>query len=216
MTDMQGMLFPPLDDEESSVENGPTNGSSSRAAAPAAVLPQAIKDRFSKVRSLLREKASADNETQAVELKRKQEEAALEAARAVQEEVQRLQNGIAELEAMVAVQQRQEQLQLQQQRQLIMGGGDDDIDDDEDDDGTDSDDEDDDGQGGIPGNNNHNIINGIVVFPALPSLVVNAVEPDVEGTDADNSRSSLNWFVDICSSRFQYTTASCSCIYIYL
>jgi hypothetical protein len=120
MTDMRGMLFPPLDDEASS------SGSQ---------LPQDIQDRFSRIRSLLRERAlPCNNEDEAAEFKRKQEAAALEAARAVQEEVTRLQNGIAELEAMCAS-------QLQSQGDGADGDGDDE---------SYVSDEDDDGFGGMP------------------------------------------------------------------
>lgn len=157
MTDMQGMLFPPLDDEGSSDNQGPGRDE---------VLPQEIKDRFSKVRSLLREQTSSQDDDGAAELKRKQEAAALEAARAVQEEVARLQNGIAELEALYAIQQRQPM------HQLVRNEGEDEE--------SDSDDNEEDEQEGVPVNNNFN--NNGIVFPALPSMV-NAVEPD---SDADS------------------------------
>ncbi|CAB9517783.1 expressed unknown protein [Seminavis robusta] len=117
---VQGMLFPPLveGDEQQT-------------------LPKDIKDRFSKVRSLLREKASSEDEAESSELKRKQEAAALEAARAVQEEMARLQNGIAELEALCALQQQQQQ-RLQQQpipEQQSHGDEEESYDSDEEDDG---------------------------------------------------------------------------------
>ena len=150
------------------------------------VLPQELRDRFSKVRSLLREKTSTEDT--AADLKRKQEQAALDAARSVQDEVSRLQNGIAELEDMYARQQQQ-----RQQQQVIHGdvnvvGGiyEDDMESDV------EDDEEDDGQGApppaplLPGDNQNN---AVVVFPELPSLV-NAIEPDLDAETADSRGSS--------------------------
>lgn len=156
------MLFPPLDDDVSHEDS----------TAQDRVLPSGIRDRFSKVRSLLREKATTEDDAAAGELKRKQEAAALEAARAAQEEVARLQNGIAELEAMYAMQQRQRQLELINDEE----GGDEEseIEDYE---------EDEQVGVGVPANNNvinRNIRNGIG-FPAQPSRI-NAVEPE---SDAD-------------------------------
>ena len=175
---MQGMLFPPLEDESISRD---VNGSGDEEGTDEnnsniQVLPQLLRDRFSKVRSLLREKASKEDTDSTAQLKRKQEQAALETARAVQDEVSRLQNGIAELEAMYA-QQRQQQLLVHDD-----GEGEEDIDESD----VDIDDEEDDGQGGPPGENHHN--NAGIVFPALPSLV-NAVEPDLDA-DADSNQGS--------------------------
>ena len=135
MTDMPGMLFPPLDDESDTSQNQ---------------LPHDIQDRFSKVRSLLREKALTGNADveEAEELKRKQHAAALEAAHAVQLEVTRLQDGIAELEAMYA---------LACQRQ---SPGDDDEE-------SYLSDEDDDGFGGLP-----EVVGDLPVEPSMVRAVV--------------------------------------------
>lgn len=156
------MLFPPLDDEPSSHDGSGSNCGNQ-------VLPQNLRDRFSHVRSLLREKARTEDSSSATVLKRKQEQAALETAKAVQDEMARLQNGIAELEAMYTQQQQERQQELLPQ-QLMQGG-----------DGIDSDvedagDEEDDGEGGGIWDN-HN--NAAIAFQALPSLV-NAVEPDLD------------------------------------
>ena len=161
------MLFPPLDGEVPKDHQGTGEDQ---------VLPQEIKDRFSKVRSLLREKATSNDDDAAAALKRKQEAAALEAARAVEEEMARLQNGIAELEAMYAMQQQQQidQLLLPNER---------------DSEDSESEDDDDDEQEGMPENNNFN--NHGVVFPALPSMVY-AIEPDTDQdtTSRNNEHSS--------------------------
>lgn len=177
---MQGMLFPPLEDEVASSDlNGVHDGSRSSQ-----VLPLELRDRFSKVRSLLRENAST--EESAADLKRKQEETALDTARAVQEEVSRLQNGIAELEAMYAQQQQEERQQRRQQAVLenvhVVGENEGYMDSDLEE----GDDEEDDGQGGPPPpllapGNYQNI--------DLPSLV-NAIEPDLDDDNAANRQGS--------------------------
>lgn len=174
------MLFPPLEDELSSRD---VNGDSSSSSQ---VLPQELRDRFSKVRSLLREKISTEDT--AGDLKRKQEQAALETARAVQDEVSRLQNGIAELEDMYLQQQqqqeRQQQVVVQDGVHVVGGIHEDEMESDV------EDDEEDDGQGApppaplIPPGGYHQNNAGVVVFPELPSSV-NAIEPDLDADTTD-------------------------------
>lgn len=166
MKDKQRLLFPPLDEEPSK------DGTAKEDAS----LPQELQDRFAKVRSLMRLEAVAndgsnDDHEQDAELKRKQQEAALDTAKAVHDEMTRLQNGIAELEAMYATQQRQQLLS--------------------DDDGDEdfySDDEDD-GEIGMRGNQG----DAAVIFPAFPS-VANAVEPEVNADTrlSQNSNAGYN------------------------
>lgn len=179
MTDMQGMLLPPLDDEEESSHNN--NGTETSTTE---VLPPELQDRFAKVRSLMREKAvNSSNSIKVEERKRKQQEAALETAQAVHEEMARLQNGIAELEAMYSSQQRS-----QQQHQFV-------DDNDEEEDYMDSDvDEEDDGILLGEGDHHYHAVRrhppAAAVdpeFPALPSAVAaNAVEPESEVDDDGN------------------------------
>ena len=179
------MLFPPLEDELSSRD---VNGDSSSSSQ---VLPQELRDRFSKVRSLLREKISTEDA--AGDLKRKQEQAALDTARAVQDEVSRLQNGIAELEDMYLQQQqqqeRQQQVVVHDDVHVVGGIHEDDMESDV------EDDEEDDGQGApppaplIPPGDYHQNNAGVVVFPELPSLV-NAIEPDLDADTTDSRDSS--------------------------
>jgi len=99
----------------------------------------------------------------------------LDTARAVHEEMTRLQNGIAELEAIYAL-----QLQEQEHPNYLFEGGEDLYSDD------DADDSSDDGHGGLPGNYNL-VVDAVAVvddrinFPALPPSIDNAVEPDMDG-----------------------------------
>jgi len=113
----QGMLFPPLDDSNDgsseSVEcdmlardSAAADNDRERLDCTSSSLPKPLRDRFATVRAMLRSENEDDQAK--VELKRKQQHAALDVAMAVEREVSRLESAIAELEAL---QQRQNELQ---------------------------------------------------------------------------------------------------------
>ena len=116
MTDMQ-LLLPPLEansdeDASSDVEGeGPrTQGVPKDANGSRNVLPPELRDRFEIMKSMWRRSQRQDvegndDETNSRDLKRKQRELAVETALAVDDEVSRLRGGIAELEALLNVQE---------------------------------------------------------------------------------------------------------------
>jgi len=183
MAGIKGMLFPPLEDEPvarddvgESKNNGPQ------------VLSQDLRDRFSKVRSLLRQQSTAEDT--AVELRQKQEQAALATAQAVQDEVMRLQNGIAELEAMYD----------QQQPQPAVFDDDDDDDDSDDGEGHDikvgavaDDQQQDNGEPHHRENHRRNEKSAAILFPDFPYFSANAaVVPDLDTASIRSSHSSTS------------------------
>ena len=113
MTDTQ-LLLPPLEgniheSSSSFVEGGRSSAqdTSNDANGSRSVLPPEIRDRFETMKSMWRQsrrqgqEGSTSDETEV--LKRKQREMAVETALAVDYEISRLQGGIAELEALLNV-----------------------------------------------------------------------------------------------------------------
>mmetsp|Transcript_21647 Transcript_21647/g.24664 ORF Transcript_21647/g.24664 Transcript_21647/m.24664 type:complete len:100 (+) Transcript_21647:103-402(+) len=91
------MLFPPLEDSRSSCIDGNDD-----------VLSPQLKENFNKIRAIMKqEKISKRRTTPSMvddckDLQTKKQKIALETALAVEDEMSRLRNGIAELEALLA------------------------------------------------------------------------------------------------------------------
>jgi hypothetical protein len=105
MTDMQ-FIVPTLDDEsnQGASLDGETSLSESNNDNNRTVLPDELRENFEAMTSVWRQSLRASGE-EAKELSRKEREKAVETAIAVDAEINRWQNGIAELEALLSEQE---------------------------------------------------------------------------------------------------------------
>jgi hypothetical protein len=105
MTGMQ-FIVPPLDDEskQNASSDGETSQSESNNANNRTVLPDELRENFEAMQYVWRQSLRASGE-EAKELSRKEREKAVETAIAVDAEINRWQNGIAELEALLSAQE---------------------------------------------------------------------------------------------------------------